>query len=107
MNTQSFPNWQELARRAIERIQQPVVVDGVTFYIASEAAYRTGYSAERLRALCQNVKGNGVVLTTPNGVRFIRLPRHDGDQRAPIYIDVTSVNQKAGAVNARLSDTER
>lgn len=87
----TFPDWHELSRRAYERIHAPVVVDGVEFLALPVAAARIGCTAQWLRVRCKDVPGVFVVLTGRGGLRFFRLPRHPGDQRAPVYVDVRTI----------------
>lgn len=86
----TFPSWQELSRRANDRVHQSVVVDGVEFVHSVEAARRAGVSTVAIHKRC-DVAGDCVVLTGRGGLRFIRLPRHPSDERAPVYVDVRTI----------------
>lgn len=81
-----YANWRDAARAAIDRIHEPVVVDGVEYLSAPIAARRAGCSASWLRRRCRAVRGNFVVLEGEGGIRFIRVPRHNGDARPPLYV---------------------
>ena len=83
--------WYDAARRAINRIHEPVVVDGVEYLSAPIAARRAGCSASWLRRRCRAAPGVFAVLEGEGGIRFIRIPRHDGDARAPLYVDMRTI----------------
>jgi len=68
-----------------------MIVDGVEYLSAPIAARRAGCSASWLRRRCRAVPGNFVVLEGEGGIRFIRVPRHNGDMRAPVYVDVRTI----------------
>jgi len=90
----TFPSWQELAAVARARLAEPRVVNGEVFRSTRDAAEHSGYSMVRLQFWVRNVPGESVVLTTPNGIRFVRIPRGIDDRRPPIYFDLSSLPRK-------------
>lgn len=89
----TFPHWRETARRHVDRIHESVIVDGQEFIAAPLAAQQVGISANRIRVCCAAAPGENVVLTGLGGIKFVRLPRHPGDQRAPVYVLVSSIKK--------------
>lgn len=87
----NFPPWQELARRAKERLRQPQVINGETFICAADLERAVGIDRCTVRNLVRLAPGENMVLTAPCGIRFIRVPRHRGDERPPMYFDEGSV----------------
>ena len=86
-----YANWHDAALAAIDRIHEPVIVDGVEYLSAPIAAQRAGCSASWLRRRCRAVPGVFAVLEGEGGIRFIRVPRHNGDARAPLYVDLRTI----------------
>jgi len=84
---------------AIKRVQAPIIeiATGKQWYCASDTIKRvnelwgTHHCQDWIRQQTFRYKGNGVVLTNHRGWRFVRLERHDGDERAPIYFDWDSI----------------
>ena len=71
-------------RRAIDKARQPQIVDGVTYYSTHDVHAMTGLSKSWINWLCLNGK-----------VAYIRVPRHDGDERAPYYIRQDEIERLA------------
>lgn len=91
--TLAFPNWRDLSKRHIARIHEPVVVDGEEYLAIPIAAQQAGISANRIRVCCAAAPGENVVLIGLGGIKFVRLPRHPGDQRAPVYVQLSSIKK--------------
>jgi hypothetical protein len=93
--TESFMPWWVAARIAYNRIAAPITVDGTTFYAVQETIRLTGWSGPSLRKFVRDTAGDNVLLTAPNGTRFVRRPRHRTDTRSPLYFDVDSVPKRS------------
>lgn len=72
-----------------ERSKQPVVIAGETFIPTVEFARIVGCRPDYLHKLAAEHPVNNEVVKV-RGWRFIRLPRHKGDTRSPIYWQVQS-----------------
>lgn len=68
-----------------ERMRQPIEVDGAIYHPTTTAADLLGVHPNTLRVAAQYTPGDNVVLTAANGLRFVRVPRHRGDTRPPLY----------------------
>lgn len=68
-----------------DRYALPIQVDGATYYPTRTAAAQLGITRWWLTVSAKDVAGDNVVLTASNGLRFIRVPRHRGDSRPPLY----------------------
>jgi hypothetical protein len=77
----------EQSARVRARNAQPVVIAGETFVPTAEFAARVGYRADHLHKIAAEFPVNNEVVKV-RGWRFIRLPRHRGDTRSPIYWQV-------------------
>lgn len=91
MSTLEFPHWTILAQRARERTAAPILVGNVMFHGIEDTAAQVGMSKSWLRTLVAHTPGLDEVLETRTGIRFIRKPRHRGDQNASYYFDVATV----------------
>lgn len=89
-----FKSWYESAAEARERLRQPVLFNGKTYFGIADAAKCCGYSPERLRAFVSPYRGEDCELTGQHGIKFIRKPRHKGDLAAPLYFDLDSLPRK-------------
>jgi hypothetical protein len=90
--SEKFPSTRELSERARRALRQPLVIEGKTFVSTSQAAQLCGLSTTYLLLLARRAgPGVGTVLTAPSGLRFIRKPRHQGDQRCPTFFAVESL----------------
>lgn len=86
-----FKPWWVCAAEARERLRQPIVFEGKTYYCLTDAARCCGYSNSRLRNFVAKVRGEDCVLTGRHGIRFVRKPRHKGDMAAPLYFDLDTL----------------
>lgn len=78
-------NVAERSAIARQRLAEPVQFDGKTFQPTAVAAKHFGCNPSYLRRLSVSVPGFNMVLVTANGWFFVRLPRHSGDSRSPLY----------------------
>lgn len=96
-SSDSFSNWSERDRLIIERhrafLAAPRDFGGQVWHSMSAVMAETGLTRSKLTRLVQTTRGANCVLLAPCGIRFVRLPRHDGDERAPVYFDVESVRK--------------
>jgi hypothetical protein len=84
----SFLSKERSSARARAVVQSERCINGETFIGTAEAARFVGLSCNRLRVIARTYPGNNRIITLPNGWRFIRLPRHEGDQKSPLYWQV-------------------
>jgi hypothetical protein len=72
-----------------QRARQPIVIDGATFVPTVEYAALVGFRADYFHKLAASCPTTNEVATV-NGHSFVRIPRHRGDTRSPIYWKVQS-----------------
>lgn len=87
----AYLSMQEQCALIRERQRQPIEFAGETWYITTDAAERRGLCVETLRVSARHIPGNNVILTTASGARFVRVPRHRNDLKAPIYWNLDSL----------------
>lgn len=95
MGKPGFWSFYEHQAHIKERMRQPVEWQGETWYPTSVAAEQVGLLSRYLSRISFNIRGENVVLKTPEGARFVRLPRDKTDRRAPIYWDLDSLKAAA------------
>lgn len=74
---------------------QPILIDGQKFVPTREAEAVLAISKVTLLSWARRDMTNNIVITLPNGLRFIRYPRFVGDQKAPLFWTIENVTRPA------------